>query len=617
MMMTMKNILWIVPALLMGGCAVDDTQTMEPVAHNGNVLTAVCESPNVTRSGMNADRKFVWKAGDAVGVMSSSQLDANIAYQLDPENHDMTQGRFVGGETKVAAGDTYYAYYPYTVNSAITADKKLKMAIPAVQTYEPGSFPTMANPSVSVGTTPDSYSFRNTCGFLEILIKGNAVVTEVILTAETASSAPVALNALSGSGIVNLAEESPVLVLDKQYGDNSSSIKINCGAGVQLTADKATPFIAVVPAGLYYAITVEIRTTTGEKYSYIRGAGVQVARNSIATFEEIDFTATPLTPITETNNTYAITTPAEWNWLAVQVDNGATFEGKTVLLNNDLDFNGINFIPMGCSANYMSSTGAGQYYFQGTLDGQNYTFRNIAIVRAKGRGRGIIGQSRKATIKNVSVENMTVTGPGKWTAGIVGLMMGGTMENCHVKTFYLDPADLPEPVGGSYEVAYRLGGLIGLCSGSSCTISNCSADGVTIKGAAILGGLIGSIQSASTLDKCSVDNVKIIHADKMFDKFNHYGSYNPPYYDSAAFIGEATAQVTATQITVGKWEIYDQTGTDCRMASQTFTALPYVGELGSNPVSVNGKTLSQSIPTVTTDTSIIGTGETIQTDPAN
>lgn len=38
MMMTMKNILWIVPALLVGGCAVDDTQTMEPVAHNGNVL---------------------------------------------------------------------------------------------------------------------------------------------------------------------------------------------------------------------------------------------------------------------------------------------------------------------------------------------------------------------------------------------------------------------------------------------------------------------------------------------------------------------------------------------------------------------------------------------------
>src|SRR5699024_3623452 len=125
----------------------------------------------------------------------------------------------------------------------------------------------------------------------------------------------------------------------------------NCGNGVALSPETDTPFIAVVPAGSYRPITVEIRLSTGELYSYVRSGdanAIEVRRNAITTFEKIDITETPLTAVEEVEGVYTVRTPAEWNWIAVQVDLGETFEGKTVRLADDLDFTGLKFIPMGC-----------------------------------------------------------------------------------------------------------------------------------------------------------------------------------------------------------------------------------------------------------------------------
>ena len=47
------------------------------------------------------------------------------------------------------------------------------------------------------------------------------------------------------------------------------------------------------------------------------------------------------------DNVYTVSTPQQWNWLAAQVDTGNTFEGKTITLAQDLDFDGIEFISMG------------------------------------------------------------------------------------------------------------------------------------------------------------------------------------------------------------------------------------------------------------------------------
>lgn len=613
----MKKYVWMLAALLAGGCAQNEEETV--TISEGNRIAATLETPETTRSGMNADGKFVWKKGDAVGVMSSVQLDANICYQLDPDCADQELGSFIGGATKVREGDTYYAYYPYAVNATVSAAGALRMTVPAVQTYEPASFPTMANPTVSVSTAPDTYAFKNTCGFLRILLSGDAVVTEIVVRAGNPREDGTGpqMRYLSGSGSVDLTAEQPILVLDETSADRSREIKINCGAGVQLTDTEETPFIAVVPAGIYRPVTVEILLSTGEKYSYVRNDDknqVEVVRNTITTFQKIDLTETPLIAVTETDGVYTVNNPAEWNWIAVQVDNGETFAGKTIKLAQDLDFDGKKFIPMGCSADYMTDQSVGKYSFQGTLDGNNHKFLNVRIDRTNGRGRGIVGQGKELHIKDLTVENMTIVGPGKWSAGIVGYTYGGTLENCHVKNLSIDPADPGAFIkDGPYLLAYRLGGLAGLISGAKGTITGCTVSNATIKGGAIMGGLIGSIQVDAQITDCSVADIEIYHMDKLFAESNHYGYGTIPYYDSAAIVGELlNGSLTITNPTIGKWSIFDQTESTCRLAAQPFTALPYVGELAGT-AKVGETTLQKGVPTVTTETTIIGEGTTIQT----
>lgn len=610
----MKKYAWMLAALLAGGCAQNEEEYL--AAPDGNRITASLEAPAATRSGMNAEGKFVWKKGDAVGVMSSAQLDANICYQLDPAYTDSEQGSFIGGTTQVREGDRYYAYYPYAVNARITQERKLRMTVPAVQTYETASFPTMANPTVSVSDAPDTYAFTNTCGYLRIMLRGEATVTEIVLRAGKLHPDGIGPQQayLSGSGDVDLTQSSPILVLNEAYGDNSREIKINCGNGVALSPETDTPFIAVVPAGSYRPITVEIRLSTGELYSYVRSGdanAIEVRRNAITTFEKIDITETPLTAVEEVEGVYTVRTPAEWNWIAVQVDLGETFEGKTVRLADDLDFTGLKFIPMGCAADYMTDTNANTNAFAGTLDGNRRTISNVRIDRTNGRGRGIVGQGKGLHVKDLTVEHMTIVGPGKWTAGIVGYANGATLENCHVKNISIDPAD-PTDREGEYYLAYRIGGLVGLISGAEATITSCSVDGADIKGASVMGGLIGSFQSNAQIEKCSVNLIAIRHTDKRFAEAGHFGSYNPPYYDSAALVGENTATLTVRNTTIGQWEIYDETESDCRLQQQTFTALPYVGEL-SGSASVDGQALTKGIPTVTTERSILGNGTQIST----
>lgn len=608
----MKNLAWILLPLLAASCARSGEETLPPKRAAGNKLVCTLETPEGTRSGMNAAGRFVWKAGDAVGVMSSVQLDANIPYQLDPACADSEQGVFVGGATTIRAGDVYYAYYPYAQNARITGDRKIRMTVPAVQTYEPASFPTMANPTVSVSATADAYAFKNTCGFLKILLTGDAAVTEIVLRAglKNASADPYA-TMLSGSGDVDLAAADPVLALDESYGDNAREIKINCGAGVRLTSGVETPFIAVVPPATYRPMTVEVRLSTGEVYSYMRADAqreVVVERNRITTFSLIDIAETPLTVVEEVGGVYTVRTPSEWNWIAVQVDNGETFAGKTVSLAADLDFDGLRFIPMGCSADYMTDTGAGENFFMGTLDGKGRKFLNVSIDKSDGRGRGIVGQSKNAEIRNVTVENMKIVGPGKWTGGLVGLMSGGTISSCRVKGIDIDPV---EPNGGY--LSYRLGGLVGLLNDGPGTIAQCSVEDAVIRGAAVMGGLVGSIVHGqqTAIEHASVANIRIYHKDTDFTVRGHYGSFDPPYYVSAPLVGEADATVTLTDITIGEWGLYDETLSTRRLTEQTFTALPYAGLVDTEPVSVDGVQLMPAAPAATTERTILGNGATI------
>ena len=222
----------------------------------------------------------------------------------------------------------------------------------------------------------------------------------------------------------------------------------------------------------------------------------------------------------ESDPSYTITTPEQLAGLAQLVNEGNTFEGKTITLANDIVLNeGVlkeNGELNGGGSNFKQWTPIGKGFnnqFNGTFDGQGYTISGIYINNENADNQGLFGYvDNKGEITNVRVEDSyfdvnysvggivgenygtvsncsnsgTVTGTANYVyvGGIVG-RNGGTVENCSNSGAVTGT--------GSPNDAY-VGGIVGGCSGKVTNCSNSGAVGTLGTGFhAFLGGIVGEI----------------------------------------------------------------------------------------------------------------------------
>jgi len=139
-------------------------------------------------------------------------------------------------------------------------------------------------------------------------------------------------------------------------------------------------------------------------------------------------------------------------------------------------------------------------YFEGNYDGQNHYVKGVYIKGYLGFD-GLFGITRNATIKNLGVidANITISAGGaeQWFVGaLVGYAINSTIENCYST--------------GNVTSAYiGVGGLIGRLQ-SGTTVKRCySSCNVTINGYLALGagGLIGYNYGSSVADCYATGNV--------------------------------------------------------------------------------------------------------------
>ena len=263
--------------------------------------------------------------------------------------------------------------------------------------------------------------------------------------------------------------------------------------------------------------------------------------------------------------------------LAELVDNGNTFDGKTVKLDNDLDLkvldaNGepISFNPIGQGYNVV---------FKGTFDGQGHTISNLyqngwalglsystqggglfaSVVDAEFKNLNIdnsnivmecidmgtlVGYSYgNCTYENITLTNSTVQNYNRYTGGLVGEVNG----NQTFKNISIDETNTVSALWGTYDAA--VGGIIGGKYGSATLVFenitvaarldvfNDACSNYQYYNYRLSGMLIGmseevtnGVASASYL---TCTNVKVIYnewADYTYCEFesNGQGSYNGP-----------------------------------------------------------------------------------------
>ncbi len=194
---------------------------------------------------------------------------------------------------------------------------------------------------------------------------------------------------------------------------------------------------------------------------------------------------------------YIIATTNHWLALADSVNSGNDYINKYFRLDNDLDFEGINFNPVGgawLDGDYTS--------FYGTFDGGNHRILNVRVGGTS--DIGLFGRLEYGTVKNLTLGGNSRIEGKLFVGGIAGSAGLCNIINCHVEKTVTIAATAYQSIG--------IGGIIGSSSNGyyedGCEIRDCTnAATVTNNGYSnvkYVGGIAGEILS----DGQSIRNCK-------------------------------------------------------------------------------------------------------------
>lgn len=156
-----------------------------------------------------------------------------------------------------------------------------------------------------------------------------------------------------------------------------------------------------------------------------------------------------------------ITTPEQLAQLAVLVNSGKTFKGKTITLEKDIDLNNQKWTPIG--------TGD-RNPFNGVFDGKDQIISNLAI-ESDQKYLGLFGfLEAKATVKklNIVISETGLTGNGMdaYIGAITGLSKGKIQE-CHISGGKISAKS------SGFQSSHA-GGIAGQNQGNSSEIESCA-----------------------------------------------------------------------------------------------------------------------------------------------
>ena len=231
-------------------------------------------------------------------------------------------------------------------------------------------------------------------------------------------------------------------------------------------------------------------------------------------------------PTEKTSNEIHIYTVAELKWIADKVNNdGNTFDGYTIYLENNLDFGARE--TSGTWENTENEalkwTAIGKQKdipLKATFEGNNHIIKGVYI-NNETKFNGIFGNS--SSILNLTVKNSYIKG-GDCSGTVVGAVRSGTIENCHNINSTVELYDECRSVGGvagqvkgviknctniggrvvgkkDAKVSTQTGGVVGIALGGSQAINCYNTGNVTGEGN-FVGGVVGGAGPSSTVQDC-------------------------------------------------------------------------------------------------------------------
>ncbi len=160
------------------------------------------------------------------------------------------------------------------------------------------------------------------------------------------------------------------------------------------------------------------------------------------------------------------------------VNAGHTYEGRTVVLTDDITLSG-EWTPIGT---YQSPD---LHSFKGTFDGGNHTISGLTITNATTNYQGLFGNISYGAIKNVKISQPNISSTEQYVGAVAGYLMVSPIENCAV-------------IGGSVSGYSQVGGVVGDTWNDSPITSCYNTAAVTGVEWSETGGVVGAASSSVT-----------------------------------------------------------------------------------------------------------------------
>lgn len=206
---------------------------------------------------------------------------------------------------------------------------------------------------------------------------------------------------------------------------------------------------------------------------------------------------TKLAAVSETQalakGTYSISSAEELAKLAEMQNKGLITDGSEFVLGGNIDLSDYS------SGNGWTAIGTYSHTFASSFDGNGYKISNLKISGTQDEQGLFYGLDNGGTIKNVSLENVDISG-GNNVGALVGNVTRGTINNCNAS-------------GSVTGTGFQIGGLIGSYTYPA-NLENCYAN-VDVKGNNCVGGLVGIAGSSRTIKKCFATGNVTGSADKV------------------------------------------------------------------------------------------------------
>ena len=267
----------------------------------------------------------------------------------------------------------------------------------------------------------------------------------------------------------------------------------------------------------------------------------------------------------DTDTEFVLTTAEQFSGLSTLVENGNTFEGKTITLSSDLNLyaedengNRIAFNPIGHYKNGQS--------FNGIFDGQGHTISEMYEQSNlddknggwlyEGEYYGLFAYTRGATIKNVTIADAYISSGKNEAAGVVGNAVDTTFSDITISNTTL--------------IAYNnsAGGVAAECYGN-CSFTNITVDADTVIGPlwgtydVRLGGVVGMVETGNNVTfsnitvACQLDAINDVTANYQYWLYRYSGMLIGTV-DGVNGVADPTGYVTCENVTViyGDWVNY-------------------------------------------------------------